>query len=101
MKSLAIRRWYDEEKSRAGLIWQDRTTRCDRRYDEASECTVEVNGIPRHVKDLRRRQPCSDEEPRDEEGEDRDDEGTIRRSKRLEEQRIKTSAVILENQEGV
>ena len=56
----------------------------------------------RHVKELRRRQPCNDEEePRDEEGEDRDDEGTIRRSKRLEEQRMKTSAVILENQEGV
>ena len=82
--------------------------RCDRRYDEGrvtrvlSEHTVEVDNIPRHVKDLRRRQPCNEEgKPRDEEGEDRDDERTIRRSKRLEEQRTKTNAVILENQGGV
>ena len=42
--------------------------RCDKRYDRGnvtrivSEYTVEVDGIPRHVKDLRRRRVCDEEE---------------------------------------
>ena len=49
--------------------------RCDKRYDRGnvsrvvSEYTVEVDSIPRHVKDLRRRRVCDKEEQQSTEGE--------------------------------
>ena len=76
--------------------------RCDRRYDEGrvtrvvSDCTVEIDGIPRHVKDLRKRQAKDDKErrPGTVDGRKRQDgdnmrnvaEGGVRRSKRLARQ---------------
>ena len=71
--------------------------RCDKQYDTGqvtrvvSECTVEVNGIPRHVKDLRMRKGSSEEEeePRNQDARVCGDDGTLRRSRRIEELRVK------------